>query len=398
MLRRVHLELVLALNISASQSCVGYKGALGYRAHQAVLTRDVEAFQELMEEASETFPKGPRDNPKKTVLTHFLDLAADPRFFPTIEAWKKKGWVDDDMICSIHRAHHRLVRENDPVAAQRSIDVCLDVARMAARVPDRAWQVNDCLEGAAFLTQTATSALVPFVALAIDPAEPLRFRVGLFDGMTRIPISTPGRRLGNDSSLSPEDARRQAAEELALVEARFTWIIRRALPSADIPALATGTAIGAMEIEATSVALGRSFIGAAAASEDPYLGDLAWAWVRVMKNKKRVAKLASLGLWNRERETRENVFWYVCTREVGETPAPLVEAVSLRASVEIAEPEAVRATTCLDAESGAAYPTIIGPFPLEAIALAVARQRLGAKRPHVPEITLLLKRRLLLDP
>jgi hypothetical protein len=188
-----------------------------------VLQNDVEAFPDLMEEAAETSPKGPRDNPKKTVLTHFLDLAADPRFFPYIEEWRKKGWVEDDMICSIHRAHHRATRDSDPKAAARSVNVCLNVARAAARETERSWQVKDCLEEAAFLAETSTQALVPFLRLVADPTEPLRFRAGLLDGMTRIPLSSPERRLANDSALTREQAFAAAEKDLRGVESRFTW-------------------------------------------------------------------------------------------------------------------------------------------------------------------------------
>lgn len=398
----------LAIAALASSACAGYTSALGFRARRAVLEQDVERFRELMEEAASTEPRGPNDNPKKTVLTHFLDLAGDERFFPFIEAWRSKGWVAEDMVCSIHRAHHRAMRALDPAGAQRSIDVCVKTAREAARDADRAWQVRDCLDEAAFLTETSTRALVPFLAIAADPTEPPRLRVALLEGMSRIPVSGPERRLDNDASLTREDAVKQAEAQLGAIERRFEWIVEAAKPFTDPTLLASGTAFGAMEIEEASIALGRSYVGRLATGEDPVLSDLAWAWVRVMKTKKKVPSLQSLGLWSRDRETKEDTYWFMCTRPATAPPpgspaaavgvAGGIDAISIRTSTPGVDREALRTTRCVDKPGAPPYPRILGPFPLESVGRGMAAASRGGEDPAKPSArtSVILRRRLLL--
>src|SRR5687768_3022809 len=98
----------LLLFAATQMACVSsYTSALGYRARQAVLRGDVQAFDELMEEAADTLPRHPYDNPKRTVLTHFLDFGGSDLFFPMIEKWRAKDWISDNMTCAIHRARYR---------------------------------------------------------------------------------------------------------------------------------------------------------------------------------------------------------------------------------------------------------------------------------------------------
>ena len=112
--------------------CLGYTSALGFRARQAVMRNDAAAFKDLMEEAADTLPAGPLDNPEKTVLTHFLDLAQDPLFFPMVEEWMAKGWIGDDMTCAVFRAHYKAEIDRHPEAAQKSAARASDRARRRA--------------------------------------------------------------------------------------------------------------------------------------------------------------------------------------------------------------------------------------------------------------------------
>lgn len=377
------LGVLLACACCAGHAgCASYQSALGFRARRAVLEGDAARFPELMEEAASTRPSGPRDNPKKTVLTHFLDLAADPRFFPYIEDWRRKGWVDEDMTCSIYRAHARADRALDPAAARRSVEACLATARAAATRADRAWQVDDCLDEASFLTETSTAALVPFLRLVADPNEPLRFRAGLLHGMTNIPIAGASREAVNDAGLGADGARGIVENRLSVLRPRFVAVIEATRPFIELPLLAGSTALGAAQIEHASQTIGRSFIARFATSTAPDDPDLSWAWIRALKNKKPVLDLTALGLWNRDRETRGDVFWYLCTRPRPDGPAPpalaalgpvaVVDAISVRAPARAGDPDAIRRTACLDPRGGAPYPAIAGPFPAESIGRAAA--------------------------
>jgi hypothetical protein len=395
------IGIVLGLAIAGTGCGLGYSSALGFRARQAVMQDDVPRFQELMEEAATTMPKGPHDNPKKTVLTHFLDLAGDPRFFPYIEGWKQKGWVDEDLICSIHRAHYRAMRDKDPIAAQGSVDICLNTARVAAPHGDRSWQVDDCLDEAAFLTQTATEALVPFLKLAADPKEPLKFRVGLLHGMTNIPIGGAQRKLDNDSKLSRTEAEKSVGEDLEHLTARFTFIVSAVRPYMDGALLAGGTALGAMQIEYASNSVGKSYVATYAASDAPDEADLAWAWVRAMKHKKPIPELAGLGIWNKDRETKDDVFWYFCARPSALAangalgPMNTIEAISIRTLARSTESDRLRVENCIDKKGADPYPEIRGPYPAESIGRAAL---IGLAKATVAgtRTTVRLKRRVIL--
>jgi hypothetical protein len=366
-----------------------------------VLANDVEGFRDLMEEAADTTPKGPLDNPKKTVLTHFLDLAEDPRFFPYIDEWRAQGWVAEDMLCSIHRAHARENWETNREAAWRSVEMCMATAREASKNAEKSWQVADCLEEAHFLTQTSTLSLVPFVERVADPLEPLKFRVALLDGMTRIPVSGPDRRQMHDAKLSRAEAVAQAEAQLSSVEARYEWIVTAVKPMLEAGILASGTAVGAMEIEEASVALGRSYVGKYALSESPGDVDLAWAWIRTMKNKKKNNTLLSLGIWDRNKETKEDMYWYFCVRPA-ETksaaasplgPMNLLDAISIRAKERAPDPEILRSKHCVGPKTGE-YQKIWGPFPLESIGRSTIIG--AAKSESTARPAVVLKKRVLL--
>jgi hypothetical protein len=364
---RAWVAVVLLL---ASSGCIGYRSALGFRARRAVLEDDAARFEDLMEEAADTTPAGPLDNPKLTVLTHFLDLAGDPLFFPYIEDWMAKGWVSDTMTCAIHRARFRSMRDKDPAEADRAAQVCIKRARHAATDPELQWEVDRCLEEAPFLVDTSTTALVPYLRMVAEPTEPVKFRYGLLDGMTRVYISSPSRIASNDSSLTREEAAEIARGHVDKQVQRLDFIIAAVRPYVNATLLASSTARGVLEVENVSVALGKSYIGKFATSDDPYERDVAWAWVRTQKNRKKVNRIAALGLYNRAKETRKDVYWYFCSRRGGDEaaksgagvlgPLNMIEAISIRRKEAVDDVEALRAEVCAD------YPTIGGPYPLEA--------------------------------
>lgn len=355
-----------------------------------------------MSEAADTTPKGPLDNPKKTVLTHFLDLAEDPRYFSYIDQWRGQGWVADDMLCSIHRAHARLNWEKNREAAWKSVEICLATAREASKSAEKSWQVADCLEEAHFLVQTSTAALIPFIERVADPLEPLKFRAALLDGMTRIPVSGPDRRQMDDAKLSRAEAVAQAEAQLARVEQRFEWIVSAVKTAMEPGILASGSAVGAMEIEEASLALGRSYVGKYALAENPDDVDLAWAWIRTMKTKKKNNTLLSLGIWDRNKETKDDMYWYFCVRPAAQQkagsnplgPMYLLDAISIRGKERAADVEALRGQHCVDPQSKGVYPKIWGPFPLESVGRGAI---MGAAKSESPlRAAVVLKKRIML--
>ncbi|MCK6546559.1 hypothetical protein L6R52_11985 [Myxococcota bacterium] len=366
--------IVAALSATATGCIPSYTNALGYRSRQAALAGDVEAFDALMEEAADTTPSGPLDNPKKTVLSHFLDLGASDRFFPLIEAWRAKGWVSEHMTCAIHRARFRGKAATDRAEADRAADVCLDRARAAAVDPDRRWEVEACLAEAPFLVETSTSAIARYVALASDLAEPPLFRAGLLDGMTTVWLQDPGILRVNEPTISKEVATQRSRAQLDEARARFEWVLRGARRGSDASVIASGTALGALELERVSQAHGRSFVGDWAARPSPDDADLAWAWLRAAKTKKRHVRLDGLGVWDRNREPAGDAFWYLCARPpVARDGATAIEVISVLAH-EPADPASIRSAQC------AAVPdaTVLGPYPLESAARADAEVKLGA--------------------
>lgn len=360
--------LVSLVSASMLSGCAtGYTSALGYRARQAVLHGDVEAFDGLMAEAADAKPAGTFDNPKRTVLTHFMDFGGDDRFFPKIDAWKQKGWVADEMTCAIHRARYRGVATREPAEAERAADVCLDEARRGAQSPDRRWAIEACLDEAPFLTTTATAPLARYLEMVADPTEPYLFREGLLRGMTTLYLQDPAMRRANDPKVDRTEANRAASKQLETLAGRFRAVVAAVDRVQDRALVAGATALGALELERASLALGRSFIAGYAASESPDASDLAWAWVRDVKHGARVARLDALGVYDRRREPVEDAYWYMClgTKPPGSARVP---ATSVRRSGPAREPMAA----CVDPKNGASLGRAVGPFPLEATARAVA--------------------------
>lgn len=406
LLRHLSARLFVAAALSASNACVAsYTSALGYRARDAALRGDVDAFDELMEEAAGTTPRHPFDNPKKTVLTHFLDLGGSDRFFAVIEGWRKKGWVSDLMTCAIHRARYRGVVGRDPIEADGAADACIDRARAAAADPDRQWEIEACLDEAPFLTETATVAIGRYVEMAADPLEPYPFRAGLLEGMTKIFFQDPASIRANDPAISREEAFRRSAAALDRMRGRFDAIIRSVDPGRDGPLIASSTAIGALEIERVSSAHGRTFLAEYAESKNPALSDLAWAWVRALKHKKRIARLDALGVWERKREPAEDAFWYLCFEGApkGDPRASgpsiglgrTVPALSVLAFAPVQDLERIERDVCAGSREGPPLPRIVGPYPLEATAVLAATASVASSLGEGARIA--LRRRITLD-
>jgi hypothetical protein len=346
-------------------SCVSsYTDALGYRARKAAIARDIDVFQELMLEASETLPSHPRDNPKRTVLTHFLDFGGDPHFYEIIEAWKEKGWVSDNMDCAIHRARYRGLIAFDPLEAELAADNCVGLAREAAPDPERRWVIEACLEEAPFLTRTSTIAVERFIAVAADPSEPYVLRAGVLDGMTHLFLQDPGTLRVNDPKMSREAAIAQSKAQLEEVEARFVSIVRAIQTTAEPGLISGATAFAAAELERVSQWHGKSFFGAFASADSPDDQDLAWGWTRAMKSKKRTARLEHLAFWDRKREPQGDAYWYVCASASGNKR----EAITVLAESAVADLEALRERECKTSSKAATLTEIFGPYPLESSA------------------------------
>ncbi len=354
---------LVGLALLASGCVAHYEDALGYRARQAALRRDVPAFRELMAEAADTLPSHPYDNPKKTVLTHFLDLGGEAAFFDVIDEWREREWVSEYMICAIHRARYRGTRDSDPEEAARAADVCIDQARSAAYAGDRSWELEVCLEEAPFLVETSTQSLARYMRIAADATEPRTFRKGLVSGMTHLYVMDAYTRRANDPSL--DAARALALTERAVQEvgARLRSILDVMRVAMDTTLLAAGSAFGASELERVSLSLGESFIGTFADSDIAEQQDLAWAWVRSMKVRERDRRLSRLSLWDRRREPKDDAYWYLCSEQAVDPVFSVAEvrAVSVRARERVEDP-ARFAPLC------EGYPSLAGPYPLEAVA------------------------------
>ena len=346
--------------------CVAhYTDGLGYRARRAAQRQDVAAFERLMEEAADKVPSFPREKPKRTVLTHFLDLAAHPRFVSVIEHWQSKGWVSNAQTCAIQRARYRHVRSARPTAARQAAQMCIQRARAAAYAPDRAWEIEACLDEAPFLTETSTAALVPYLNLVVDGAEPRRFRRALLQGMTGFFVQDRFVRRLNAPHV-PEAAHRALAEaQRHAVAARFTFIVETVRSGADLNLVGAGSAFGALELERAALTDNESFIAEyALESGEPGRLDLAWAWVKSAKAGGVIRRLESLGLWNRRVEPRGDAFWYACGRT---STAPIFGRADVEAHLRwVEQPRPATAVATDPACPGGAWTR--GPFPLAATA------------------------------
>ena len=298
----------------AWSGCVAhYTDGLGYRAHQAVLRRDLPEFEHLMEEAAHKVPSFPREKPKRTVLTHFLDLAGDPHFVSIVEHWQAKGWVDETQTCAIHRARYRHTREIRPEEAAQAAEICVDRARAAAYAADRAWEVEACLDEAPFLTETSTQTLIPYLEMVGDAAEPRRFRHALLQGMTTAFLQDRMIRHLNQPEVPEEVLRAQAEAQWASARARFVAIVEAVRSGADGVLVGAGSALGALELERVALTEGTSFMARYALdAAEPERSDLAWAWVKSIKTQPVIRRFEGLGLWDRRLEPEGDAFWYVC--------------------------------------------------------------------------------------
>lgn len=317
-----------------------------------------------MTEAAEVRSRSPLLKPRRTVLTHFLELAGHERFFATIEAWRTEGWVDDNLTCSIHRARYRHTVSSDAQGAQTSAKVCLQRARAAAQVADRSWEVEACLAEAPFLTQSSTVALLPYLQVAAEPTEPRGFRRALLEGMTKIYLQDRHIRTTNAPALPAAGHRALAAAQWRAAALRYIEIVDAVRDDIDPALLAAGTDFGALELERVALTEGRSFVWAYAFAEgDPELRDLAYGWVRSMKARPKSPRHFSLGLWSPQSEPRSDGYWYGCVAK------PRVEAIFSSADVRVVP---VRTKGRDDASVKAHCDALkghstIGPFPLKAI-------------------------------
>lgn len=336
-----------------------WRDAVGYRARQAALRGDVGAFDGIMADAAKEEPKSPIHDPKRTVLVHFLDLAGAPGFEETIARWEAKGFIADPMTCAIERARWRALHEDDPRVAEAAAATSLDRARAAASDPARAWELEACLGGARFLTESSTRASAELVGIVRDPAEPLAFRRAVLEGLAEIRLdSVPG------LSKTPEDEARARTERVQalLSEAdrldRLIALVRTGTVPENL--VTAATAVGALRLERALVPLGASYLARHASGPS----DLAWAWVRGMKARAPIPDLEPLGLWREALEGTGDAFWYLCplseevTEAAGLGPVRMVRVRTVRAEAPLAPPE-----PCPDAR---------GPFPLEATARAAA--------------------------
>lgn len=362
--RRGHVP-ILAFALLGTSGCVSsYRDALGYRARQAALRGDVEAFDALMLEAAEEKPRSPLLKPRRTVLTHFLDLAGHDRFFAVIDGWRAKGWVSDNLTCAIHRARYRHTLTSDPAEAQRAAGICLERARAAAYAGGRSWELEACLDGAHFLTRTSTHALVPYLRVASDPAEPRALRAALLEGMTKVYLQDVNLRVTNHPELPVAGHQARALAQRRAAEARFVAIVEAVRGAVDEVLLAAGTAYGALELERASLTEPSSFLWRYALSSGaPERVDLAFAWVRVAKSRKEDRRHASLAIWNRKVEPARDAYWYACLE------APRVEPVFSSAQVEVTPLRALaradEAAVAACARLGASR-RLLGPAPLKA--------------------------------
>lgn len=355
----------IALLLLTTAACSGPTSALGYRARQAAIQRDAEAFGKLMEEAAGE--KTPEDDPQRTVLTHFLDLADHPRFASMLDAWRSRGWVHEDMSCAIDRALYRASAESDPVAADRAAQRAVDRARKAATDPKRKWELEECLAEAPFLVDTSTAALVPYLKIAIDPSEPLDLRTGLLDGMSRVYLTGAARLAGNEG-ISREEASRRAGETAAAQAARLDWIVAAVKSYVEAPLLSRSTARGALELENVLVGLGQSWLAGYAASADPYDRDLAWGWVRTLKEGKKIERIAALGLWNESKEGERDAYWYLCASDQVQAKGGVLGTIKVVDAIAIRAAEPVTDRDGLSSKHCASLGTIVGPYPLESTA------------------------------
>ena len=339
-----------------------------------------------MIEAADTTPSHAWDNPRRTVLSHFFDLAADARYFAVIHEWSERGWVPDAMTCAIHRARHRAIAKTDPLEASRVAAICIERARRAAVDAERAWELDACLDDASFLTETSTIVLEPHLRVAADPTEPRILRERMLFGMTHVFLRDSWTRRANDPELSLDEARRRARTEFEIMSGRHDAIVQAVSPTMDVALLAAGTAIGALEIERVAMEFGSSLVARRASSPEPASRDLAWAWVRLAKATKEIPRLASLGIWRRSIEPPGDVHWYMCVEDVvskanehAAHPAPsrIVRALALRSGVAL-EPRHARAIC--SREAAFEVRNVVGPQPLAATLRLAATSSLSRAR------------------
>ncbi len=349
--------------VGALSGCVtAYQDGLGYRARRAAERADLAAFEGLMSEAAQVKTRSPLLKPRRTVLTHFLALGGHPRFFATIEAWQAKGWVSDNLTCSVHRARFRHTAGTDPQSAAASAQVCLQRARAAAQAGGRSWEVEACLDEAPFLTQSSTVALLPYLLVVVDPTEPRALRRALLEGMTKVYLQDRHIRTANAPALPASGHRALAWAQWQAAAKRYTAIVDAVRHETDLALLAAGTDLGAVELERVALTESQSFLWAYAfAHRDPELRDLAYAWVRATKGRPKSPRHFSLGLWSPQVEPRGDAYWYGCVSR------PKVRTTYASASVSVTPVRTqARHNAQVRARCARLDATMMGPFPMKA--------------------------------
>ncbi len=392
---------LVALLLVASAGCIGWRTAFGYRARQLALARDVVGFEALMQEAAESEPAGPLDDPERTVLTHFLDLAGEPEFFGVLARWRERGWIGDEATCAVHRAHHRAMRARDPATARRSADLCVERARAAAAHAERAWEITACLEEAPFLVESSTAAVAPYLALANDGRQPEALRLALLEGIAG--YRRAHARVPHGEVLDREARRARDEAARAAQRGRLEWMASASGQGDSALLFARATASAALELEADYVSRGQSFFAPLVASPDPARRALPWAWVLEGARQAREPMAAGgprepleqLGLWPEEADAP--TYWYLCAARP-EPPSKggglvRVEAKAVRARRAL-EARALRERHCPDAT---VYPTVLGPLPLEASAKAALREQLAAELPTGQRPALVIRERVIVE-
>jgi hypothetical protein len=377
--------------LGLNSACVttGYEHAIGYRSRRAAQSHNAAAFTDLMQEAAEAEPKSHLDNPKKTVLTHFLDLAASPQFLATVDRWNQQGWVDADMVCPVYRAHFKAHFKSDPKAAARSAQTCLTRALDAAQSPVRQWEIDLCLLESPVLVQTATASLGPYLDLALDPDRPEPFRRTLLKALTFREQFGPRARWGQTSTLTPDAHRLRARSEGETWQRRLTWVLEQFQGKVPADELSTASARGALEVEQVATSFGASFIADYAQSPSAQHRSWAWGWVRTLKAQPPIEHLGGLGLWDRGREPAGDTYWYVCHGEPDRKQNALgTRFIAQGISVRATRPDPVLTEIC------ARYSHVLGPYPLERTARAHAAQRLSARLGTQRKVVLRIQRRM----
>lgn len=323
---RVKPRLSILCGVLSLAACA-HGDDLGRRARRAADRGQLSAFDSLMSEARQRSTRSTLAAPERTVFTHFLALAGHPGFPSALERFRERGWIPVDQECSIARARHRALHPSDPAGAEEAARSAVELARASAPHPSHAWVLKACLQDALFLTETSTTALEPWLMVVADPAEPAPLRQALLQGMTVRWLLDPARQRQLRLGLSPKEAEEMARAEFERERARFIAVLEAGALAADPPTLASGTAVGALELERLAGTVGRGFLDEFAGPSAPqHRIDLAEAWLLGLSSGPRHPRLDVLGLWRSD--YRPRVRWFACLDQPTKGRARAIASVS----------------------------------------------------------------------